>query len=98
MKRTALKRKTPMKAVSAKRQREGRIYSIKRRSFLLAHPTCQVQLDEEIKCLAQSVDIHHTRKRGEFYLDESTFMAVCRYHHEIIHRNPDWARVRGYLA
>jgi len=49
-----------------------------------------------MKCPA-SCDIHHTKKRGRFLLDESTWMAVSRVYHEKIHTNPSWARERGYL-
>ena len=45
----------------------------------------------------KATDVHHTAKRGKFYLDEMTWLATCRASHERIHRNPSWARARGYL-
>lgn len=45
-----------------------------------------------------SCDIHHTHGRtGSNYLDEATWMAVCREAHDRIHENPRWARAKGYL-
>lgn len=48
IRRTPLKRgtkplkRTPLRKVSKKRAKEGRIYSEKRKAFLEAHPICQV--------------------------------------------------------
>lgn len=46
MKRSPLKRKTPLRRVSKKRAKDSRIYLEKRKAFLLAHPICQVWLKE----------------------------------------------------
>ncbi len=44
--RKPMVRKTPMKRVSARRQRESKVYAAKRKAFLAAHPVCQVWLKE----------------------------------------------------
>lgn len=46
MKRTPIVRRTPLKRVSAKRAKEGRIYAERRKLFLAAHPWCQIWLAE----------------------------------------------------
>jgi hypothetical protein len=49
--------------------------------------------------IGRSTEIHHKAGRtGTNYLDESTWLAVCRQSHERIHNNPSWARERGYLV
>lgn len=45
-----------------------------------------------------SYDLHHTKKRGKHYLDVSTWMAVSRQIHRLIHDAPKWARAEGLLA
>jgi hypothetical protein len=48
--------------------------------------------------IPRSQDIHHTAGRtGTNYLDQSTWLAVCRPMHERIHNNPSWARQNGLL-
>lgn len=131
MKRTPIQRRTPLKRVSAKRQREGRIYSVQRRAFLAKFFLCQVDMrelgyDETIPpvrengmirvahavsrgwgspvwCMVpeghiqRSQDVHHTARRGRYYLDESTWLAVARKNHDRIEQNPGWARRVGWL-
>ena len=128
IRRTPLKRgtkplkRTPLRKVSKKRAKDGKIYSAKRKAFLALHPFCEVELKEygitqseaiEIQgkfsiydeckgfstvLISPATDIHHTAKRtGKNYLDESTWLAVCRENHEMIHANPSWARANGFL-
>ncbi len=46
----------------------------------------------------RSEDLHHVKKRGKYYLDESTWLAVGRKIHQHIHDAPGWARAEGLLA
>ena len=98
-----LRRKTPLKAKSGFKKRGGRIkpvsdrrkkineeYSKVRKSYLLAHPRCEV-------CGAPACDIHHKKRRGANLCAEHTFMACCRPCHHRIETNPAWAREKGYL-
>ena len=114
MKRTPLKRKTRLRPMSTKRQREAKIYSQKRKAFLEAHPLCQAH-GMIMVCLGfrhnttdyytglqadrRSTDIHHVKRRiGANYLDEKTWLAVCRWSHNWIHANPKDAKSLGLLA
>ena len=45
----------------------------------------------------RKLDIHHKAGRGRFYLDVSTFMAVCRECHDYIHKWPKESREKGWL-
>ena len=92
MKRSGpLKRKTPMKRISDKRRKEGREYAKKRSLFLTQLPLCEVCMT------ANSTDVHHIAGRGINYLSEDTWLATCRKCHDKIHREPIWAREKGYL-
>ena len=84
-------RRTPLKRVSARRRKEGARYTSARRVFLKDRPTCEC-------CMAKpSQDVHHKKGRGQYYLDEETWMAVCRACHVRIHEYPKWARREGFL-
>ena len=92
MKRTSLLRRIPLRPMSKKRQKESRIYSKKRADFLDGK-MC------EICGTRRAVDVHHRLGRlGGAYLDEKTWMALCRTDHDFIHRNPSLAREMGYLG
>lgn len=103
MKRTGgLKRSGKLNAVSPRRKEEGAIYGKKRRAFLEARPWCEICLkhgrlgrpaNKRFSC-----DVHHTagRHNGN-YLNEATWLAVCREHHMWIHDNPKAAREAGWL-
>lgn len=97
MNRTPLKRKTPLRRVSKKRQSENRQYLKQRKAFLEAHPYCEACLEEgEAR---QATDIHHRNKRnGARLLDEEYWMSVCRKHHDWIHAHPAEARKLGWLV
>ncbi len=105
-------KRTPIRRVSTKRAKQLREYAKLRSLFLQAHPYCQVWLDlhnlneDEVEqrgvCVVaripRSVDIHHISKRnGERLNDTGLWLAVSREMHERIHREPKWARERGYL-
>ena len=91
MKRTPLRRKTPIKRVSKRRRAEMKDYSAKREKLLTASPVCEV-------CKrADSTDVHHKKGRGRYYLRVDTWLAVCRTCHGRIHEYPQWARREGLI-
>ena len=82
-----------MRRVSKKREAALRIYTCQRKRFLAEHPRC------EICAKRASDDVHHTHGRlGANYLDEMTWLAVCRTCHEWIHSHPREAREKHWLA
>jgi len=98
MKRTSLKRKTPLRAsrglqrASKVRRTQLREYSDKRLGFLRTHVLCQV-CERKI-----STECHHKRGRiGKRLLDFENCLAVCFDCHKKIHERPKWARDMGYL-
>ena len=113
MKRTPLKRKTPMKRVSKRRQAESKEYMRLREAFLKEHDICQLWLAEHglresdfgdrIRSFSmgcpRSTEVHHKNGRnGLNYLDTSTWMALSHEAHMRIENNKSWARANGYLG
>lgn len=80
-----------MRRVSKKRQKESREYSRLRKDFLQELPYC------EVCARSKSTDIHHRKGRGKYYLDVESWLSTCRSCHDRIHRNPIWAREKGFL-
>ncbi len=88
-------RRARVKRVSERRRKEGAEYAKKRKAFLAARPRCEAA---PLACRQPSTDVHHRAKRGRNYLDESTWIAVCRTCHDWIHAHPKEARELGLLA
>lgn len=80
-----------VKSVSAKRQKLDRKYFKLRTIFLNKHSACEFK-----DCQHYSTDVHHKRGRGIYYLDCSTWMAVCRNHHTWIETHPKESYELGY--
>ena len=89
-------KRTPLRPVSRKRQRENR----QRRAFAAAlfpdRPVCAV-----LDCGQWADDIHETLSRarsGGRITDPSIWKPLCRPHHrEITDTEPDWAYAQGLL-
>jgi hypothetical protein len=80
-----------IRQVSKKKREELKIYAKLRKQLLAERPICEI-------CSAnQSTDCHHKKRRGRFYLDYSTYAALCRNCHMYLHENPSWARENGWL-
>lgn len=91
-------RKSTIPPRSQKRTKEERLYSAKRIIFLQENQMCQAHLPGI--CTKHSTDVHHTysgKDRDQFFLDEKTWMAICRACHNWIHANSAEARELGYL-
>ncbi len=88
MKRTAIRK------VSKKREKEMRLYRPLRGRFLQEHPFCQV-----VGCAPLcAMEVHHRDGRnGKRLLNVDKFVAVCRRCHRKIHDNPKWAKEQGLL-
>lgn len=103
-------RRVPIRKVSGKRKRENLIYADKRRWFLAKpeNAACPVAASGLIKVVPEdaeprahhraATEVHHAWKRGKYFLDESTFLAVSHDGHMWIENNKDEARARGWLC
>lgn len=105
MKRTALKRKTPLKrggklrSVSKKRNNQKGDYKTMAAQFLEVRPECQVCFLEHPNWARSSEEVHHIRGREGLMLTRKEFwLAVCRPCHNLIEMNRGWAYDKGYLA
>lgn len=78
---------------SSKKTKLDALYSVLREKFLKKHPMCQAHL---YGCTNFSTEVHHSRGRGEYYLDESTFKALCRKCHDTIENSPNLAKELGF--
>lgn len=82
-------------------------YRVMRANFLHARRYCEAKAvcrtervdDFGIRkpVYALATDIHHMRGRGRHFLDESTWLPVCRACHEFIESERAWAQREGFL-
>ncbi len=84
---------TRLKPRSATYAARLRTYRRRARIFLLLNPVCAVFAGRS------SSQVHHKfGRRGKLLLDERHWLAVSNEGHDKIHKKPEWARARGYLA
>lgn len=84
-------RTTSINRKSEKRKSEEKEYLKLRAEFLKKHPICQW-----LGCKNKSKDIHHKSGRsGKNYLNEKTWAALCREHHNLVHLNNKVAFEKG---
>jgi hypothetical protein len=79
--------------MSKKMSKTTRSYSKLRREFMSKHPMCQAKI---YNCLLSSTDVHHKKGRGEYHLDVTTWLSVCRNCHNWIETNPIDAKELGF--
>jgi hypothetical protein len=92
---TPLLRKTPtkIKAKSDKRSALDQLYSMLRNKFLSENSVCAARLTG---CTLVASDVHHKKGRGNYYLDITTFLPVCRSCHSYIELHPNEAKELGF--
>lgn len=87
-----------IKKASTKQQLLNAAYSAQRKAYFHGHPYCKAMiyvagLDV---CTGFATDIHHKKGRGEYLLDTSTWLPVCRNCHAFIETHPAWAKEKGF--
>jgi hypothetical protein len=88
-------KRVPLRKVSARRQKEQKVYTDRRNTFMAENPTCMARLEG---CEAMATECHHSRGRaGKNYTDTSTFKALCGNCHHLVHAFPNKARELGLL-
>ena len=90
----------PIKRVSDKRAKENALYKVMRKEFLKAKPKCEVCIALKEPFINDSTEVHHKwsgKDRAKYFLDSSSWLAICRKHHNRIHSEPQWSREHGYL-
>lgn len=106
LQRTPLRRRSsPVRAstlrrISARKRAEDKTYALLRSAFLAEHEWCEVcrveWREDHNRPVRYAEECHHKRGRGKFYLDPSTYLAVCSEHHHKITTEPEWAYRMGY--
>jgi len=88
-------RKKPIAQRSPSRIKKDLQYSKVRKVFLENKPVCEAYIS--CCCTIQATDVHHKSGRvGKLYLDEKTWLAVCRACHMWIETHPKEARDMGF--
>lgn len=83
----------PLRSRSSKRVMLDTEYSKLREKFLKEYNMCDAHLNE---CSTYATDIHHTAGRGKYYLDITTWKALCRKCHMYIENHPNFAKEMGF--
>jgi hypothetical protein len=93
-----IKSAKPIAPRSQKRLLEERIYSVKRKVFLQNHSMCEAHIQGI--CTGLATECHHKysgKDRNQYFVDETTWVAICRNCHNWIHANSKNAREIGLL-
>lgn len=84
--------KPAIKKVSDKRKEQNIEYFALVEQFKKDNPKCMARIDG---CTRSTEDPHHSRGRGEYLLDVSTWIPVCRNCHIYIEQHPLDAQKRN---
>jgi hypothetical protein len=68
-------------------------YSVLRTVYLRANPLCIVHLPG---CTLKATEIHHSKGRGEYLLDVTTWVPICRHDHIYLENHPQEAIILGF--
>lgn len=79
-----LKPKKEIPAESEKQKSLTKQYLKDRKAWIKKNPYCKAKL---VSCSKMATDVHHQKGRGEFLLDQSTWLPVCRSCHDFITEN-----------
>ena len=93
---TAKQKRIPPR--SLKRSKQEAEYSQKRKIYLDKHPMCEAHIPNV--CTGKATEVHHKysgKDRDSFFIDDTTWMAICRQCHTWIHNNSKKARDMDYL-
>lgn len=82
-----------IKKVSTRMQKLNAMYKVLRDSFMKHHPKCEANLQG---CTKTATECHHTKGRGQYYLDDSTYIPLCHNCHVFIEKSPKWAKENGF--
>ena len=87
---TEAKKPIKIRRLSKRLEAKTRLYNRLRIEFLKVNPWCAVYPEK------MATQIHHSRGRGIYLNDLSTWVAVSMEAHQRIELNPNWARENGF--
>ena len=91
-------KRSPIRAVSKKRQAEARVYAKERLKFLLTNPNCAIAIDG---CMGRATQVHHRISRARWgggYLERTNWVQACAWCHGYVTEHPEWATEHGWMA
>ena len=91
-------RRKPINPVSKRRRKRDRDYNVQRaRVFERAGGRCELDPGGG-RCQAPMHDVHHIEGRlGPDPHRLDNLLGLCRWHHDLVHANPEWARAVGAM-
>jgi hypothetical protein len=86
--------KKPIKPKSDKKDVLDVLYSKLRKEFLNKpeNATCRAKLQGCLGMFKENLTVHHTKGRGRYYLDMTTWIPLCLSCHEWVETHPKEAR------
>ena len=86
--------KRPIKPKSDKKDILDVLYSKMRKEFLneAENATCRAKLPGCLNVYKQELTVHHTKGRGLYYLDKTTWIPLCMACHMWVETHPKEAR------
>tara|TARA_R110002012_G_scaffold316651_1_gene531854 strand:- start:254 stop:523 length:270 start_codon:yes stop_codon:yes gene_type:complete len=82
-----------IRKASKKMAKANNMYTKLRIEYLSNNGICHAKIH---RCTLHATDIHHKKGRGEYHLDTSTWLPVCRNCHMWIEENPSDAYELGF--
>lgn len=86
-------RRTRLARISPKHRRELGDYSRASAEYLVEHPQCEIgpaflAAGLRLRCLGVATHVHHTKGRGKYLCDKSTFKSSCsgECHPQAVHQ------------
>lgn len=92
------KSKEPRKKISKVSDKQKELnaeYKILADEYKRTHPNCEAKINGY--CTGATEDVHHSRGHGKYFLDVTTFIAVCRSCHIWIGDNHKEAEAKGLV-
>lgn len=88
------KQSKALKPVSDKRKPLDQLYSKLRKEFLNLPEnfSCRAKLQGCLNVTGQELTIHHTKGRGKYYLDSTTWIPLCLTCHRWVEEHPREAK------
>ena len=86
---------TRFKPVSDTKRKQDTIYSQLRKEFFNRpeNQFCKARLEG---CTINATDVHHSKGRGKYYLDMTTWKPLCRNCHDVLETAPELAKDLGF--
>ena len=86
-------RTTEIRKISDKQKKLNVAYLAQRAVYLKNNPFCKVGIEG---CMGKATQVHHKKSRGQYLLQDSTWLPICAYCHHQVETRPQWAKENGF--